>query len=83
MTLTKSDRVEELRTECDKIQTREDLIEYIELLGEAVDADVFEKYDVGSYLDSIATVFFGMDPKEDEQPSWQMIGHTLRKAFFR
>jgi hypothetical protein len=83
MTLTRSDRIKELRSVCDKIQTREDLIEYIELLGEAVDAGVFEKFDVGSYLDSIATVFFGMDSREDEQPSWEMIGHTLRKAFFR
>ena len=73
----------EIESALKDIQTRDDLIAFIELLGEGVERKYFETFVVESYLDGIATVLFGMGGSAPEQPDWKIVGEILLKAFFR
>jgi hypothetical protein len=83
MTKSNNERISELWSECDNIQTCEDLVAFVDRLKEAVSDKVFDEYIVRSYLDGIATVLFSMDEDAPEQPDWKLFGTVLLKAFFR
>lgn len=83
MTLTRSDRIKELQSECDKIQTCEDLVAFVDSLEQAVEDKIFVDHVLVSYLDSVATVLFSMGDDAPAKPDWKLFGTTLFKAFFR
>jgi hypothetical protein len=83
MTSTRSDRIKELQRECDKIQTCEDLVAFVDSLEQAVEDKIFTDHVLVSYLDSVATVLFCMEGEAPAQPDWKLFGTTLFKAFFR
>lgn len=78
---TRSDRIEELWSECDNIQSREDLVAFVDSLEQAVEDKIFYEHVLESYLDSISTVLFCMEGTA--KPDWKLFGTTLFKAFFR
>jgi hypothetical protein len=72
----------------DSIKSRDDLVAYIHMLIEAVDAGVLDRTKTFKYVDGLSNAMFGVAGwcrKHDEpvprQPDWRWFGRLLTTAF--
>lgn len=77
-----------LETDLEKIKTREDLLEFVELLTFGVRKGFFEEQAVIDYVEGIYGVLDGLEglcannnvPCPDP-PDWRLVGRILKAAF--
>jgi hypothetical protein len=83
-------RCEALKIAQEAIQTREDLITFMNQLLEAYDEGYFEEQDAREYLTGMLHITEAMDhwarnvgfgPGAPEQPSWKWMGRLLHVSF--
>lgn len=83
MTDDKEQLLTDIRSARDRINTREDLIDFVDRLAVGVERKVFDEHDIVDYLDGIALVLDGIGDTAPETPDWQLFGRVLLSAFFR
>ena len=73
----------DIRFARDRINTREDLIKFVDMLAAGVDREIFDEHDLVDYLDGITLVLEGLGETAPQKPDWQLLGRVLLSAFFR
>lgn len=74
----------------ERIETRQDLIDFIDLVAEALDSGYFDEQGLVNYVEGIINVLEGLDslcantgfPCPDP-PDWRLVGRILLAAFYR
>lgn len=75
--------------ELERIETRDDLVKFIALLSEGIEAKAFEEQGLIDYIDGIYGVVDGLDglakntgiPNPDP-PDWKLVGRILLYGFY-
>lgn len=75
--------------ERESIKSRDDLVAYVRLLTEAVDAGAFDRINAFKYLDGLENRLFGIKgwcrnngEPVPHQPDWRWLGRMLTGAFY-
>jgi hypothetical protein len=74
----------------ESIDTREDLVAFVDLLAEGIEKDAFDKQSMINYIEAIALVLEGLENlyrntgmSYPESPDWKLFGRVLLSAFYR
>jgi hypothetical protein len=83
MTGEKAELFPRIESSLEGIKTCDDLLKFVDLLAEGVEAKIFEEQAVINYIEGIALVLFGFGKSAPENPDWRLFGRVLLSAFFR
>jgi hypothetical protein len=73
----------EIDASLEGIETRQDLVAFVDLLVKGVEEKTFDEHSVVTYLDRIARGLEGLGESAPKSPDWRLLGRVLLTAFFR